>query len=161
MRENGGSLDFNFISLPKPAVDKNWVCRHRLLISGKWCRVRCSELFKLFMNGMAYLLNVSTFSCTDRISFYYFRLLTLWIVSSINFALCTNSVQGVCCRLRIFRITDAKYVMFRVGWRKSLKDSATPDACIILSIIKEGGTANNTWLCRPVFSCRVQIPNYS
>ena len=29
------SVDFNFISLPKPAVDKNWVCRHRLLILGK------------------------------------------------------------------------------------------------------------------------------
>ena len=32
MRENGDSLDFNFISLPNPTVDKNWVCRHRLLI---------------------------------------------------------------------------------------------------------------------------------
>ena len=31
MRENGGSLDFNFISLLNPAVDENWVCRHRLL----------------------------------------------------------------------------------------------------------------------------------
>ena len=30
MRENGGSLDFNLISLLNPAVDKNWVCRHRL-----------------------------------------------------------------------------------------------------------------------------------
>ena len=27
---------------------------------------------------------------------------------------------------RIFHITDAKYVMFRVGWRKSLKGSMTP-----------------------------------
>ena len=52
MRENGGSLDFNFISLPKPMVDKNWVCRHHLLILGKWCYVRCSNLFKLFMNGI-------------------------------------------------------------------------------------------------------------
>ena len=37
MRENSGSLNFNFISLPNPAVDENWVCRHRLqqLILGK------------------------------------------------------------------------------------------------------------------------------
>ena len=32
MRENGSSFNFNFISLPNPAVDKNWVCRHHLLI---------------------------------------------------------------------------------------------------------------------------------
>ena len=31
MRENGGSLDFNFISLLNPAVDENWVCWHCLL----------------------------------------------------------------------------------------------------------------------------------
>ena len=28
MRENGGSLDFNSISLANPAVDENWVCQH-------------------------------------------------------------------------------------------------------------------------------------
>ena len=74
MRENGGSLDFNFISRLNPAVDENWVCRHRLL-QFFLCCVRCSDLFKLFM-WTANLLNVTTFLCTDR-PFYYFRLLTL------------------------------------------------------------------------------------
>ena len=31
MRENGVSLDFNFISLLNPTVDQNWVYRHCLL----------------------------------------------------------------------------------------------------------------------------------
>ena len=31
MRENGSSLNFNFISLPNPAVDENCVCQHCLL----------------------------------------------------------------------------------------------------------------------------------
>ena len=32
--KNGGSLDFNFISLPSPAVDKNWgLPTYRLLHS--------------------------------------------------------------------------------------------------------------------------------
>ena len=53
VRENGGSLNFNFISLLNSVVDENCVCRHRLLqfILGKWCRIRCSELCKLFVNG--------------------------------------------------------------------------------------------------------------
>ena len=60
MRENGGNFDFSFVSLPNPVVDEN-----------------CLNV---------YLLDVSTFLCTDRLSFYYFRLLTL----EISFALCTN-----------------------------------------------------------------------
>ena len=37
MRENGGSLDFNFISLPNPMVDnENWVCRHHLQSTSSW-----------------------------------------------------------------------------------------------------------------------------
>ena len=41
VRENGGSLDFNFISLLNSTVDKNWVCQHHFLqfIFGKWCIV--------------------------------------------------------------------------------------------------------------------------
>ena len=31
VRENGGSLDFNFILLLNSAVDDNWVCQHCLL----------------------------------------------------------------------------------------------------------------------------------
>ena len=61
MRENGGSLDFNFISLLNPTVDENWVCRHRLLqFFLKWCRVRYSNLFRLFL-WTAALLKVTTF----------------------------------------------------------------------------------------------------
>ena len=54
VRENGGSLDFNFISLPNPAVDENWVCWHHLkqFIPGKWCHIQWFDLFKLFVNGI-------------------------------------------------------------------------------------------------------------
>ena len=31
MRQNGGSLNFNFFLLLNLVVDENWVCRHRLL----------------------------------------------------------------------------------------------------------------------------------
>ena len=55
IRENGGILDFNFISLPNFTVDENGVCWHRLLefVFGKWCCVWlwCSDLFKFFVNG--------------------------------------------------------------------------------------------------------------
>ena len=53
MRENGSSLHLNFILLPNPAVDENWVCWHRLLqfIFWKWCCVQCSDLFKINVNG--------------------------------------------------------------------------------------------------------------
>ena len=36
--------------------------------------------------------------------------------------------------VRIFRAIDAKYIMFRVGWRKFLKGSATPDVEIKIFI---------------------------
>ena len=78
IRENVDSLDFNFISLLNPAVDdENWVCGHRLLrlILRKWCRTGCSDPFKLFVNGK--FSDRSTFSCTDRLSFHHFCLLTL------------------------------------------------------------------------------------
>ena len=67
----------------------------------------------------ANLLNVSTFSCADRHSFYYFHLLTL--VSSVILALQVCAlILGYA--IRIFQITDAN----GVGWRKSLKGSTTP-----------------------------------
>ena len=61
-------------------------------------------------------LNISTFSCTDRLTFYYFHLLTL--VSCVILAL------QVCALIlgytvHIFQITDAN----GVGW---LKGSTTP-----------------------------------
>ena len=78
MRENGCSLDFNFISLSNPAVDKNWVCQHHLqqFIFGKWCHIMlydvslCSNFLR-----MAYLLNVSTFVVVAQIESYTFFLL--------------------------------------------------------------------------------------
>ena len=53
VRENGSSLNFNFISLLNSVVDENWVCRHHLqqFILRKWCRMWCSDLCKLFENG--------------------------------------------------------------------------------------------------------------
>ena len=46
-----GSL--NFISLLNSVVDENWVCRHHLLqfILEKCCCIRCSDLFKHFVNS--------------------------------------------------------------------------------------------------------------
>ena len=76
-RQNGSSLDFNFISLLNPAVDENWVYRHRLLQfflenDAVYDVPICSNLFcdQQIYWTLAYFL------CTDR-SFYYFHLLTL------------------------------------------------------------------------------------
>ena len=55
MRENGGSLDFNFILLLNPAVDENWVYQHRLLfqsiltfsVTNKFtehCHIFCAQI---------------------------------------------------------------------------------------------------------------------
>ena len=79
---------------------------------------------------MAYLLNVSTFSLsTDRLSFFYFRLLSLQIIGYIQ----VHSIILALCALgyavQIFCTTDAKYVMFHIGRCKSVKDSATPGVC--------------------------------
>ena len=116
MRENGSSFSLNFISLPNPAVDdKNWVCWHHLqqFIFGKWCCVGCFDPFKFSMNSIFaehFLFSLST----DRLSFYYFCLVTLQILSyiqvySVVLALCSLG-YAVC----IFHSTDAKYLTFRV-----------------------------------------------
>ena len=56
MKENGSSLNFNFISLPNPTVDENRVCWHCLqqFIFGKWCHVQCFNLFNFFCERNIY-----------------------------------------------------------------------------------------------------------
>ena len=75
----------------------------------------------------AYLLHVSTFFSTDRLSFYYFRQLTLQIVSyiqvsSIILALCANS--RLCCTQFFAPVTQNMWCFGQ--WRKPVKDSMTP-----------------------------------
>ena len=102
MRENGGSLDFNFISLLNPTADENWVCRLHLLqfFLQKWYHsnhARCSNLFKLFM-CTANLLNVTTFFCaridllfTIFICSHYRPWATIRLLHHFGFVMCVNS----------------------------------------------------------------------
>ena len=136
VRENGGSLDFNFISLLNPAVDENWVCRHRLLqfIFGKWCRVRCSDLCKLFVNGKFPKRFHCVCVCTriDLFIIFVCSLYSPWatirLLHHFGFVCVLILAYSVC----IFRAIDAKYVMFRVGWCKSLKGGVTPENYLLL-----------------------------
>ena len=51
---------------------------------------------------------------------------TIRLLHHFGFVMCVNSrLYNVC----IFRAINAKYVMFCIGWCKSLKDSATPNNC--------------------------------
>lgn len=54
MRENSGSLDLNFISLPSPAADKNWVSwlsSAAVFVFWKWCLIlRLFQSCKLSVN---------------------------------------------------------------------------------------------------------------
>ena len=128
VRENGGSLDFNFISLLNSAVDENWVCQHHLLqfIFGKLCHVRCSELCKLFVNGK--FTKRFHFLCAQiDLLFIIFvcSLYSLWATVRLlhHFGFYVLILGYAVC---IFCAIDAKYIMFYVGWCKSLKGSATP-----------------------------------
>ena len=104
--------------------------RHYLLqsILGKWCCVRCSDLCKLFVNG----------KFTKRFHFLCARIDLLFIIFICWLYSTWATIRllhhfGFLCVLvlgypvRIFRAIDAKYIMFRVSWCKSLKGSATPD----------------------------------
>ena len=133
MRENGGSLDLNFISLPKPAVDKNWVDRYHLLILGKIMpRTIFRSVQTLYEWHIYWTFPLSCTWIDFRFTVFICSLYRLWAL--INFTLCSNLVQGVCCRLRIFCITDAKYIMFHIGWCKSLKGSATPGTSFNINV---------------------------
>ena len=125
IRENDGSLDFNFILLLNPAVDENWVCRHHLLqfILEKCCCIRCSDLFKHFVNS----------KFTKRFHFFGAQI-DLFIIFVCSFYRQWATIRffhhfGFMCMLilgyavHIFSATDAKYVMFCIGWCKSLKGS--------------------------------------
>ena len=124
IRENGGSLHFNFISLPNSAVDGRTVFANIVYWSSSLENDAAYDV-PIYWNSLwaANLLNVSTFLCTDRLSFSYFHLLTF--VSSVILALqvCVLILGYV---VHIIHITDAKCIMFGVSWHKSLKGSTTP-----------------------------------
>ena len=129
VRENGGSLDSNFISLLNSAIDENWVCRHRLLqfIFRKWCRVWCSNLCKLFVNGKFTTRSHILCARTDLLLIIFIcSLYSPWATIRLlhHFDFVYVLILGYA--VHIFCATDAKYVMFCVGWHKSLKGSATP-----------------------------------
>ena len=132
MRENGGNLNFNFILLPNPAVDENWVCWHCLqqFIFEKWCHVQCFDLFNFLGEWHIYWmfpLCVCVCVCVQGQTFFL-------LFSSVHFIdrqlHSSYSIILAFCALdyavRILHTTDTEYVILCVGWRKSLKDSATP-----------------------------------
>ena len=146
VRENGGSLNFNFISLLNSVVDENWVCRHRLLqfVLGKWRHVQCSDLCKLFVNGKF----PKRFQCVcARID-----LLFIIFVCSLYSPWATIRLShhfGFVCMLILaysVRIFHAKYVMFHVGWRKSLKGSTTPAAFFQFTVSQRQHVFVRKWL---------------
>ena len=148
MRENGGSLDLNFISLLNPAVDElNWVGWHQLLqfILGKWCCVRCSNLFKLLVNGK-YTKHFPFFCAWIDLPFIIFvcSLYRPWVTIRLlhHFGFVCVLILGyaVCIFHATYLVTDAKYVMFHVGWRKSLKGNTTPATSLKESLIPCGCT---------------------
>ena len=144
-RESDGSLNFTFISLPSPAVDENWgLPIYRLLhnLSSEndavydwnflWTANSLNLMFPLFSVPFWLL-----FLCADF-------LLTSFICSLLNCEYCSSQVTpsflAVCSLIleyavHIFHTTDAKYVMFRVGWCKILKNSVTPS--ILLWMMKK------------------------
>ena len=102
VRENGGSLDFNFISLLNSAIDENWVCWHRLLqfILGKGCHLRCSELCKLFVNGKFAKRFHFFYARIDLFSIFICLLYSLWATVGLlhhQFWLCVCVNFRLCC----------------------------------------------------------------
>ena len=93
----------------------------------KWCRTQ----MKLFVNG----------KFTERHHFFcaWLDLISTSFVCSLLYceyscSQVTQSFLAVCSptlgyAVQNFCTTDAKYVMFRIGWHKPLKSSATPDIC--------------------------------
>ena len=129
MRENGSSLNFNFILLPNPAVDKNWVCQHCLLIMP---RTMFRSIHTLYKRHIYWTFPLFCVRRDFRFTIFVWSLYRLWTPSV---SLCAP-IPRWCCRLRIFHITDSKYVMFHIGWRKSLKGSATLDILYLTQPIK-------------------------
>ena len=132
-RENGGSVDFNL--LQNSAVDENWVCRHHLLqfIFGKWC----SSLCKLFVNGK--FTKCFYFLCAriDLFITFVCSLYSPWATVRLlhHFGFVYVLILGYA--VHIFHANDAKYILFCIGWRKSLIGSATPEAPHIHTLLFE------------------------
>ena len=51
----------------------------------------------------------------------------------------------MCIFLNYFFASDAKYVMFRVGWRKSLKGSATAESSMVFSLKLQHSCSHAIW----------------
>ena len=90
MRENGSSLDFNFISLLNPAVDENWGCRHRLLcmmfrsIQTFSVNSKFTERYHIFCARIDLLFTI--FVCS-----HYRPWATIWLLHHFGFVMCINS----------------------------------------------------------------------
>ena len=112
------------------AVDENWVCRFCLCCSSS-LETDAAYDVPMYANFLwtVNLLNVSIFRVQIDLLFIIFvcSLYTLWatirLLHHFGFVwLCAFILGYPVC---IFRAIDAKYVMFRIGWCKSLKGSAT------------------------------------
>ena len=75
-RENGGSLDFNFILLPSPAVDENWGLPTYLLHS---LSSGSDAMYNWNFLSTANSLTVSTYVCAQ-----WDFLLTSFVCSLLN-----------------------------------------------------------------------------
>ena len=123
--ENDSSLDFNFLVTLNCTVDKNLVCRHRLLqfIFEKWRHVRGSDLCKLFVNGKftkrfhffgAWIDLFIIFVCSHYSLWATIRLLhhQFWLCMCVNFRLyCTH----FSCHQRKIRNTKVIQMPPRAG----------------------------------------------
>ena len=133
---------------------QKWVCWHHLLqfIFGKWWRIQCSNLFKLFVKDK--FNEHFHFSCIDIDSpstIFACTLYRSWAPNHFGFVYALILGYAV----RIFHTTDAKY-MFHVGWCKSLKGSATPVLGMLLF-----HTVSNFGLFGTHVCCHIDSPNYS
>ena len=115
------ALMFCFVLLPSPVVDENWdLPTYCLVLSGKMMPCTIETFCELQIHWMFPILLVHGF------------LLTSFICSLLNCEYHCNQVTppllAVCSLIldyavHTFSTTDTKYVMFRVGWHKSLKAS--------------------------------------
>ena len=122
---------FQLHLLPDPTTVENWVCQHHLPrfifvndAAYDWCSMNLSFL------RMANLLNVSTFLCTDRFLFTIFvcALYRSWTTFKLlhHFVFLCALILGYA--VHTFRTTDPKQVIFCVGWHRTVKGCAAPEA---------------------------------
>ena len=123
------STSTSSILLLNPTVDENWLCRHCLLqfILGKWCCVQYSDQFRLFVNGK-FAKRFHFWGAQIDLLFIIFicSLYSMWATFRLlhHFGFVCVLILGYA--VHVFRIIDAKYIMFHVSWCKSLKGKVTP-----------------------------------